>query len=408
MTHSLRYLSFYLFLLVPYALPAQMAQGYIYGKVVLKNGETYRGQLRWDDEEALWDDIFDAHKYERPMQNLLSPSEARQVASERSDFKFGFMELWADKSPEMNFSFRGNFGDLVSLRAVEGNVILLYLKNGKTIKLKSGRGADLKEHLVVYDRKVGRLRLDFDDIRTVHFQSAPEGHISLMGAPIYGEVLTTLGVFKGYITWDGEERLGKDLISGYDKGTKVDIEFKDIAAIKAQDDGALVELRSGRTLFLNNHDDVSRGNHGITIRGQAFGSLEVSWRNFISASFTPPPVPPPAYDDFDEPLPLKGRVVTKGGATLTGQIVYDLDEIYNTEILNGANNGFEYHIPFRHVSRIEPQNDKFSMVYLKDGTQYLLSENPDVTADNHGIILKLPYGRARYLSWSEIKNIYFE
>ena len=50
------------------------SQGYIYGKILLKNGQTFIGQIRWDDQEATWNDVFDAYKADRPYQNLLSTS----------------------------------------------------------------------------------------------------------------------------------------------------------------------------------------------------------------------------------------------------------------------------------------------------------------------------------------------
>ena len=59
-------------------LQAQISQSLIYGEITLKDGTQYRGQIRWDNEEALWDDVFDAYKSERPTENLLTRAEARQ------------------------------------------------------------------------------------------------------------------------------------------------------------------------------------------------------------------------------------------------------------------------------------------------------------------------------------------
>src|SRR5262245_40721971 len=38
----------------------------LYGTVVMANGTRYTGPLRWGDEEAYWDDLFDGSKEERP------------------------------------------------------------------------------------------------------------------------------------------------------------------------------------------------------------------------------------------------------------------------------------------------------------------------------------------------------
>lgn len=397
-----------LFLLLTVAAHAQPAQGLIYGKITLKNGATYQGQIRWDNEDALWDDVFSARKYERPSQNLLTKEEARRATGRSDDFKFGFMKLWEDKSPEINFSFRCQFGDLVSLTAGKKDVVRLGLKNGDVIKLKKGGGGNLNDNIRIYDRMLGRLDLNFEEIQSIVFASAPTNYSSPAGHPIYGQALTSMGVYEGYITWDLEECLGKDLISGKDQGVKVDINFEDIAELKAQKDGSLITLKSGRTIFLNDHDDVDRGNHGLMIRNLAFGKLIIKWEDFISISFLEPPVAPRAYRDFKLPQLLKGSVYTKDGRRLQGQIVYDLDEIYSIEFLNGRKGKFEYYIPFEKVVKIKPQNDKFSTVHLKDGQQFLLGNHADVTGQNHGIVIKLPNGQAQYLEWDSVKSIDFE
>jgi len=389
-------------------LQAQSSQGLLYGTITLNNGEEYRGQIRWEDEEATWDDIFNASKYERPMQNLLSQAEARRVERRTDDFQYGFMALWEDKSPNQNFAFRCNFGHIRSLRKYNDDVVLLTLKNGSSLKLKAGRGGDLNEDILIFDRELGEVDLEFEEIQSIVFQSTPSNLESAQGDPMYGKVLTSKGVFEGFITWDSEECLGDDHITGKRNGIKIDVDFEDIAALKTQDDGSLLTLKSGRVIFLNNHDDVSSGNHGILIRSLAFGHLEFDWQNLIAVTFLPPPQPPRAYDDFKTPRLLKGTVYTKDGKRFQGQIVYDLDEIYDAEFLNGKNNDFEYYIPFAKIERIEPQNDKFSMVYLRDGAQFLLGDNPDVNGDNHGLVLKLSGDRAEYIEWKDIKSINFE
>lgn len=387
--------------------PAQSSQGVIYGAIALKNGQQYEGQIRWENRQALWDDVFEAPKIERATQNLANVPEARKKEEQQDDFKLGFMELWADKDPYITFPFRCSFGDIFSLEIKNDKQVLLTLKNGDQIKLKNGQG-DLGDDLLIYDNHLGRLDLDLNEIRSINFKKTPTAFVSKMGSPVYGSILTTIGIFEGYIIWDMEERLGKDLISGRQQGVKIDIEFKDIAQLKTQGNGSLIELKSGKSVFLNDHDDVSRGNHGIGIKNPAFGTLFFDWKNFISADFAVPAKAPQQYDDFQRPQLLSGAVFTKIGARHSGELVYDLDEKYNIEFLNGENNGFEYYIPLKQVTRIEPQNDKFSTVYLKGGRQFLLGNNSDVNANNHGLILTPANGIAAYFAWKDIKRIELE
>lgn len=393
---------------LPVFLSAQYATALIYGEITLKNGETYTGQMRWEGDQSLWHDVFRADKNDRPALNLLSEKELGQINDRSDSFQFGFMELWEDKRPETNFLFQCSFGDIESLKNIGENKVSLRLRNGKSIALKKGKGGDLDKDVFIYDNASGRLTLDFDRIKSIDFRPAPKNLKSPLGYPIHGKVLTSSGVLEGFITWDLEERLGKDLISGRQKGTKIDIEFADIHEIKAQGDGSLLSLKSGRTLFLNDHDDVDKGNHGIVISGPDSYQVKVSWQNFISLTLSKPSFKINSYEHFKSPKLLRGSIRTKDGKQFKGQIVFDLDEIYNIEFLNGENNGLEYIIPFWKVGKIEPQNDRFSMVYLTDGKQLLLGNHNDVTENNHGLIVRGKNGKDDYIDWRHIKTIDFD
>lgn len=387
----------------------QATQGLIYGTVTMKNGTTFEGQIRWGDEEALWEDVFNAPKIEQAAQNLRKVAHARKKEGQSSTFKLGFMELWEDQNSTVTFPFRCSFGDIVSLKMENANLALLSLKNGEVIKLKNGKGGDLSiNHIVLIDHQQKEHRLDLKAMRSVRFRATPAVFKSPKGQAVYGKILTSTGVFEGYIAWDQEERLGTDLISGWQQDKKRDLQFKDIEMLKAQKDGSFITLKSGHSLFLNNHDDVNQGNHGIIISGLAFGQITFNWEKFISLTLLKATVPPKSYHDFKTPQPLKGIVFTKTGASYQGTIIYDLDERYDIEFLNGENNGFRYYIPFGKVDKIEPQNDKFTTVYLKDGKQFLLGNNSDVTADNHGLVIKMADKEAIYVEWLDIKQIDLE
>ena len=383
------------------------SKGFLYGTVTLKNGETFKGQLRWDNQEAMWDDIFDAYKADRPYHNLLSSAESRKLQTEGGDFKFGFMELWEDRNPDMSFMFRCSFGDMVRLEALPDDQVELTLRNGHRISLKKD-GGDVDEDIIVVDQSLGRQKFDFSDIRSIQFQSNPGNFQSSLGEPVYGKVMTSNGIYEGFVTWDREECLGNDIISGKHRGQMLDIKFQDISEIKAEKDGSLVTLRSGKQLFLNDHDDVDGGNHGIVIRGLSFGSLELDWDNFISVTLIKPQRPPKSYKDYSKPSLLSATVRTQSGRKFTSQIVFDLDEIYDIEFLNGANGGFSYFIPFHMVKSIEPQNDKFSAVSVRSGQQFMLGDSGDVDIKNNGLILKFSENSAQFLEWSQVKSIHFD
>ena len=383
------------------------SQGYLYGKVTLKSGQVYQGQLRWEDREAMWNDIFDAYKADPPYRNLLSREESEQLRSAGEDFKFGFMELWEDRNPGQGFIFRCYFGDIVMLEKKPKERVLLTLKNGQSLSLKED-GGDLGDDIVVVDRSNETRKFSFSNITSIEFEKTPPNFRSIMGEPVYGKVLTSNGVYEGYITWDREECLGNDIITGRQREQKFDLRFKDIAEIMAERDGSKITLKSGKSLFLNDHDDVNSGNHGIAIRGLPFGVVELGWENFISVRFFDPVKPAAGYDDFGSPKLLEATIRTNIGAKTSSQIVYDLDEIYDIEFLNGSNGGFSYFIPFSQVVKIEPQNDKFSAVTVKSGEQFVLGESGDVNRRNNGLILKFSENSAKFLKWEEVKSLHFD
>lgn len=385
---------------------AQTRIGLIYGEVQLKNGQTYRGHLRWaQNDEASWEDIFNGYKYDLPIQTSIGREEAQRITNAGRSFKFDFMALWEDKNPDVNFSFKCNYGDLVRLDWSKPNLAIASLKNGDRIRLKRNRGDDVSSNVHIFEESLGTLRMRNEDLKYVRFMAAPPNSRHIGGRLMYGEVFTTSGTFEGFIGWDQEESLGRDLINGSDKGVSVELQFKSIASIKAEKDGSLVRLISGKNMYLDNHDDVNRGNHGILIRSLPYGKVLMDWDKLISAQFKPAPHAPRGYDSFLPPNPIQGAVYTHNGARYDGKIIYDQDENLDIEFLDGTNNGFTYFIPFREIDSIVPQNFRYSLVTLKSGESLLLGNHPDVASNNNGLVVVDDRQHSVFIPWEDVKEI---
>lgn len=382
-------------------LTGQHSQSLVYGTVVLQNGERYRGQIRWENEEALWDDIFNAPKTKQGRQELLTAEQRQQIDQKKQSFSLDFMKLWEDQGREQRQILRCQVGDLKQIEVFPAKTARVTLKNGSTVELLTERGGDFRDDLIIYDEGLGSLDLDWREIKKVIFEPTPADLHSESGYPIYARVLSTLGPMEGFITWDSEECLGKDLISGYSKGIKIDIEFANIAGLVAQNEGSQITLHSGRTLSLTDHDDVSDSNNGILIRMTGGRKVELPWSNFISAEFRPTPEPGPAYDDFPAPHPIRGTVTTRQGKNFQGALVYNLHLSLSNELLRGENNGFIHYIPFAQIQHIEPQNDQFASFQLRDGNRLLLG-NPN---GNTGLLISPEHRQPVFIPWSDIKSI---
>jgi hypothetical protein len=107
------------------------------------------------------------------------------------------------------------------------------------------------------------------------------------------------------------------------------------------------------------------------------------------------------------PKNLEGRVITKKGRTFKGSLAYDLDEVWDIEVLDGKLKDTKYFIPFYLIEEITPQNYNYSMVRLRDGTSLMLGDEGDVSSKNNGVLVWLSATKTKYVSWNDIKSITF-
>ena len=117
----------------------------------------------------------------------------------------------------------------------------------------------------------------------------------------------------------------------------------------------------------------------------------------------------PGYNTYERPEGLFGTVYTVGEERFTGKIIFDIDEAWELEILEGKDDGVEYQIPFRNIKSIVPKNYNFSMIELKNGDKILLGDQRDVSDDNDGLLVYAsPDSKPEYISWSKIAEIVFD
>ena len=158
---------------------------------------------------------------------------------------------------------------------------------------------------------------------------------------------------------------------------------------------------------MRNSSDVNKDNDGIFVKTKDQGMVNVGWSNLIHISFTEPKFDAKTYSDFREPKSLKGTVLTQDGQKISGRLVYDLDESWDIEILDGRTKGTKYYLPFYLLKSISPQNFNYSLVELRDGTRLLLGDEGDVNQNNNGILVWISASRTRYIPWEEVKTVTF-
>jgi hypothetical protein len=284
---------------------------------------------------------------------------------------------------------------------------MVEFRNGEQMELDDGSN-DVGAQITVLDPSHGRITLPWNRIRTVEFRETPAKLPRKLGDPLYGVVSSREYEFTGRIQWDHDECLSIDELDGETQDGKLSIPFGEIASIRKYRDGALVTMKSGGEHFLKGTNDVNRGNRGVLVKTKGFGAVKIGWDDFEAVTFIPPPGSGRGYDQYGDGRALSGAVATRGDDRLSGRIVFDLDEAWDFELLQGKSGSTEYLIPFREIARIKPRGSGRSDVVLRNGTTVELVESQDVSARKHqGLLVFAGSRRPRYVDWRDVDEVVF-
>lgn len=396
-------------LLATAPIKAQNSEGFIYGKVYTVGGDTYEGQIRWGKEEVYWFDFFNATKPKNKYLGYLSRDEMEDL-----DRGNHWAERWVERmfsfsesSSRFGHTFVCQFGDIKSITVRGRNRVMLELRNGKEIRLDDGSN-DVGARIRVLDSELGEVTIKWDRLDKVEFMDTPKNLRTRMGDPIYGTVYTRDGEITGYIQWDHDERLSTDKLDGDTRDDDLSIPFGKIRSIEKSGRGVELITKSGRELYLWGSNDVDRDNRGIIVNIHGMGRVDIPWREFDKVEFIDEQKDMPVYEDFAITNSISGTVIMNDGSSYTGKIVFDLDETYDFEMLNGEKDGIEYFIPFREVKQIKPKNYYFSEVVLKDGQTLLIGDSQDLSDKNYGILVFESEENYKYIPWDKVEEIVFK
>lgn len=386
-------------------LPSSDNDIFIYGTIHMEDGETYTGQIRWGKEEAFWFDHFNSSKPTNENLKYLSRKEERALNGHSEGVVIKGLFGWNNHNSNTH-SFACQFGNIKSIEMGRRDEIELELKNGIVLELEGGSN-DINTDIQITDEEIGHIKLDWDRIEKVEFSPAPSSFESHYGAPLYGTVITESGEsFEGYVQWDHDERLAFDLLNGENRDGDIDLEFGKISKIERSFRGSVVTLHSGRTLNLRGTNDVNNGNRGIIVNMLSIGRVDIPWDEFVEVTFSEPKSGTVHYNSFDGDQEITGSVTTSEGEIFSGTIIYDLDEEYQLEILNGDKNDIEYFIPFQLVKSIQPRRSSRANVELKSGTTIRLEDSVDVSEDHDGVLIfENDDDNPVYIPWYDIENI---
>lgn len=385
-------------------------EGFLYGKLSLYSGEVYEGFLRWEGEEAFWDDLFHSRQSELPWLEHVDMAELHKERKRRYFESHGMFDriMWTlhNRDGELNLSrlFICQFGYLDGIEIDEEENVIVLTRDEERIPVH-GYSNDVSSDIIVYPDQGDPVEVDWDDLAGITFASAPIAAVPYAHR-LYGTVESTEGTFEGFIQWDQSECTSIDILDGDDR----EIPMGDIRSLtkNRRGDSDLV-LKDGTAFTLSGTNDVSGGNRGVMVENPAWGRVTIGWKHFQSITFAEGQGSGTGRNGFSEIFPLKGTVTGIAGETWSGRIVYDLDEAWTRDIFNGAIRDLEYDIPFALIEAIEKRDDKTCRLSLVSGRVLELSESQDTGDQNAGVLVFSGDGsEAIYLPWSGIEAIRFE
>ncbi len=389
--------------------------GRIYGKILTTYGDEFEGFIRWDKNEANWVDMLNGtKKIDREWMREARRKYREQFGDDRESRRFNWFgirindrssSIWATSSTS---GIR--IGHVKRIEPSGRDKATLVLKSGEEVEFSGGStdiGTDVRE-IIIEDRDEGEVELEWRDIEEVKFEQAPSSARSEFSERLYGTLTTRDGEkFTGLVCWDVDEIFADDILDGDHRNRKRRIRFGDIEALERySSSGAKVFLKDGDEIVLRGSNDVNDSNRGIIISDPDFGQVQVSWRDFESlelqryrARFS--------YDDFDGGRRLFGTVYLEDGKKFRGEIVWDNDEAYTWEILDGEDNGLQYDIEFGKVKSIEKASSRSAIVTIRNGREFELRDSNDIDSGNRGVWID-SRDDLEYVSWADFEKIVFE
>lgn len=390
--------------------PVWGAEEQIYGQVVTSDGETFEGFIRWDRNEGFWDDILDGYRERdnRKGDHYVSRRSGRKKVS-----IFG-ITVYREEGDDMGWDCGDKaqsgirFGHIKSIKPVDSHRARIELKSGEKFELENSStdlGESMRE-LLIDDREEGILELLWEEIEKIEFMPAPQVP-SNFGNRLYGEAFTRRGdSFQGFVCWDVDEIFDTDILDGEEGRRKRKIEFGKIKKIEPlSSQSALVVLKDGTEMELENSNDIDSGNRGVIISDPKLGRISIDWDELEKVEFAGSPKGL-RYNDFDGGKRLEGKVVLESGEELTGEIKWDDDEEFTWEMLDGEFQDIELDIEFGLIKSVEKISSRTSKVTLKDGRTFKLRNSNDIDSDNRGIFIS-DKGLEEMVEWDEFRRVEF-
>lgn len=226
----------------------------LYGTLTTRRGDKYTGQVCWDVDEVLTDDILDGEERDR------------------------------DRKIE--------FGEIAAIERHNSRSADIIFKDGDTRNLRGTNDVDDDNRgIIISDPGFGQVRVDWDEFDRLDFTDEKQVMTYDQfdgGRKIRGTVYADDGqTFTGEIRWDNDEEYTWELLDGELGGLEFDIEFGLIKSIeKDSRRSSLVTVMDGRSFRLRGSNDVDDDNKGIFVTLSNGEVEEIMWEDFSKVEFS--------------------------------------------------------------------------------------------------------------------------
>lgn len=220
----------------------------LHGTLTTWGGLELTGDIAWDLDEILADDILDG-----------------RADGEEVRIEFGAIEEieWeSDRSARVR------------------------LRSGEELELRGTNDVDRDNRgIEVLDAGFGRAIVQWEDFQSLRFHDPVASRAWSATAPdrpIRGVVHAVDGrVIEGEVRWDNDEERAWEPLDGWSADANLGIEFGAVRSIeKLENDSVTVTLLDGRTFDLTDSADVDDRNRGIFVKPDGRPTRLVRWRDF--------------------------------------------------------------------------------------------------------------------------------
>jgi sporulation protein YlmC with PRC-barrel domain len=245
---------------------------------------------------------------------------------------------------------------------------------------------------------------------------------------LYGRILTTDGdVYEGFIRWAGNEGGWFDILHGdkeipernwrdaerlgwepeprerrfeifgigislpgggdeVSRSSQSGVRLGHVSSLEVLGSNrARLLLKSGEEVEFRGGGDIGASVDEILVASPDGQQVELAWRDVRTIDFLTGPEASTGWGDR-----LYGTLRTRDGERFTGYVVWDMDELFGEDVLDGEDGGREVEIPFARVRSIERYGSGAARVRLADGEDLVLRGSNDVDDDNRDILIADP------------------